>query len=267
VLDQEAQHVEHLGFERDGLAAAAAAQLEGAGVELELGERVDHRRAGGTQIPATLESGGPPATYRFRATSAETPPLPDWWPGDSAPLVYLTFGSVAASLGFFPALYRKAIDSLAALEARVLVTVGGASDPAELGALPASVHVERWYPQEGVLAHADAIVSHGGYGSMLGALAAGIPQVVLPLFGGDQWANASRLAELGVGIALTDGSHAMFEEPQEKLVEALPSSVDRVLGAPTFKRSAGEIAAAIADLPPIDSAVDVLSRVACAPAT
>ena len=131
-----------------------------------------------TQIPAAVERGGPPATYRFRANSAEAPALPDWWAGRSAPLVYLTFGSVAASLGFFPDLYRKAIDSLAALDARVLVTLGGAGVPAELGALPANVHVEEWLPQATVLAQADAIASHGGYGSMLGALAAGVPQVV-----------------------------------------------------------------------------------------
>jgi UDP:flavonoid glycosyltransferase YjiC (YdhE family) len=220
-----------------------------------------------TQLPTAVDPGGPPATHRFRATPTETPPLPDWWAGGSRPLVYLTFGSVAASLGFFPGLYRKAIDSLATLDAHVLVTVGGAGDPAELGAVPSNVHVERWFSQEAVLAQADAIVSHGGYGAMLGALAAGIPQVVLPLFGGDQWANASRLVDLGVGIALTEGARAMFEEPSANLLEALPISVDRVLTAPAFKRSAGDIAAAIANLPPIDSAPDVLSRAVCSPVT
>jgi len=118
-----------------------------------------------------------------------------------------------------------------------------------------------------VLAQADAIASHGGYGSMLGALAAGVPQVVLPLFGGDQWANASRLVELGVGIALTDGSRAMFDEPSAELVEALATSVARVLGDSAFKRAAGKIAAAIDDLPPIESAAEVLSRAACSPVT
>jgi UDP:flavonoid glycosyltransferase YjiC (YdhE family) len=47
--------------------------------------------------------------------------------------VLLTLGSVAAGNGFFPGTYRAAIDALAGIDARVLVTVGREVDPADLG--------------------------------------------------------------------------------------------------------------------------------------
>ena len=56
---------------------------------------------------------------------------------------------------------------------RVLLTVGTEVDPADLGAVPANVHVERWVPQGAVMAHASAMVGHGGSGSTLAAMAAG----------------------------------------------------------------------------------------------
>jgi hypothetical protein len=59
----------------------------------------------------------------------------------------------------------------------------------------------------------------------------------------------------------------MFDEPPAELVEALATSVARVLGDSAFKRAAGKIAAAIDDLPPIESAAEVLSRAACSPVT
>ena len=75
---------------------------------------------------------------------------------DAEPLVYVSFGSVTASahLPLYPALYRAAIDALAPLPVRLLVTVGEDRDLGELGPLPANVTVERWVPQDEVLAHA-----------------------------------------------------------------------------------------------------------------
>lgn len=75
----------------------------------------------------------------------------------------------------------------------MLLTIGRDLDPAVLGEVPETVHVERWVDQADVLAVADAVISHGGSGTVLGTLAAGLPHVVLPLFA-DQGTNARRLA-------------------------------------------------------------------------
>ena len=52
-----------------------------------------------------------------------------------------------------------------------------------------------------------AVVTHGGHGSTLGALAHGVPVVVLPLFALDQWFNAAAVARAGAGVALDAERH------------------------------------------------------------
>jgi UDP:flavonoid glycosyltransferase YjiC (YdhE family) len=176
--------------------------------------------------------------------------------------VYLTFGSVAGPLGYFPGLYRAAIDALADLPVRLLVTIGEPGDPAEVGPVPGNVHVERWVEQGSVLPHAAVVVSHGGYGSMLGALTHGVPLVALPLFGGDQWRNARRVAQVGAGIAVEGATRAMFDHPGPAAIDALPGAVRSVLDDRGYGHAARAIGAAAAALPPVDAAVDVLRAIA-----
>jgi UDP:flavonoid glycosyltransferase YjiC (YdhE family) len=217
-----------------------------------------------TLTPAALER-TPLAVHRFREARGRAAVMPDHWPGRAGPLVYLTFGSVAGTLGFFPQLYRMSIDALAHLPVRVLVTLGAGGEPAELGALPPNVHVERWLPQASALGDAAAVVCHGGYGSTLGALARGLPLVAVPLFGADQWANASRVAALGAGVALLDaenGARRMFDGPGAEVLAALPGAVETVLDDPTYAAGARRLAEAIDALPPVEGAVDALRAIA-----
>ena len=162
------------------------------------------------------------------------------------PLVYVTFGTVAPTLDLFPSLYRATIDALADLRLRLVVTVGEAADPAELGPLPANVRVERWIPQHEILARASAMVGHGGAGTTLGALLAGIPQVVVPLFA-DQPYNAERITALGAGL------HASAQDPQ-----SIRAAVRRVLAEGSFRAAAGAVAREAFSLPPIESAASAL---------
>ena len=54
---------------------------------------------------------------------------------------------------------------------------------------PTHVRVEAWVDQAEVLCRCSAVVSHGGSGTFLGALARGVPQLCLPL-AADQFRNA-----------------------------------------------------------------------------
>ena len=130
----------------------------------------------------------------------------------------------------------------------VLAAVGDRRDPAELGPVPANARVERWVPQAEVMRTAAAMVGHGGSGSTLSALAAGVPQALVPLFV-DGPANAARVAELGAGIALA-GPAAVAAE--------LAPAVRRVLEDPAHRAAARAVADEIAALPPVDDAVAVL---------
>jgi UDP:flavonoid glycosyltransferase YjiC (YdhE family) len=218
-----------------------------------------------TMVPEELDGPAPWPAHRFRhAVSHDAPPLPDWWPGNDDPLVYVTFGTVTAGehLSYFPALYRAAIDALAALPVRVLLTLGEPREPAELGALPASVRIEEFVAQDAVAPHAAAIVGHGGHGTTLGALAHGVPLVVAPLFSGDQWANAAAVERAGAGIALDAGrgSRKVLARPGPEVLDALGPAVQRVLGEASYRREAQRIAAAMRALPPADAALDVLAE-------
>ena len=219
-----------------------------------------------TTIPQALEDPAVPAAgpiHRFRhAVSDAAAPLGDWWPGnDERALVYLTFGSVTAGahLPYFPALYRAAIDALAPLPVRVLLTIGDRRDPAELGRLPDNVHVEEWVAQDAVAPHAAAIVGHGGHGTTLGALAHGVPQVVVPLFSVDQWANAAAIARAGAGVALDAERRTVLGRPGPETMDALGPAVQRVLADPSHRREAQRIAGAMRAQPPAGAAVEVLA--------
>jgi UDP:flavonoid glycosyltransferase YjiC (YdhE family) len=202
----------------------------------------------------------PAPVHRFRAGP---PALHAVETGD-LPLVYLSFGSVAGSLPLFPDLYRAAIAALAPLPVRLLVTIGRDGDRDLLGPLPANVRVEAWMPQDAVLAQAAAVVCHCGSGTTLGALAHGVPIVGVPLFSGDQWNNARRVAATGAGIVIEGATRAATALPGADVVAALPAAVERVLGEPAFRRAARTLASAFAALPPVDRAPAVLERLALA---
>ena len=64
--------------------------------------------------------------------------------------------------------------------------------------LPDSVRHVDFVPFRWLLARSALLVHHGGIGSMSQALAAGVPQVIMPM-GFDQFDNAVRVERLGVG--------------------------------------------------------------------
>jgi UDP:flavonoid glycosyltransferase YjiC (YdhE family) len=200
-----------------------------------------------TLTPPLLEepgAPGPPHTHRFRERTAPAAPLPGRWDGDDAPLILVTFGTVVPQFGLFPALYRAAIDALAPLPVRVLITTGRMHDPAELGPLPANVHAERWVPQASVMPHTAAMVCHGGFGTVRAGLTAGVPLAVLPQFA-DQPYNARRVAALGAGIELSGP-------------EGIAAAVTALLDDPRHAGAAAAVAADAHRLPVVDEAVALL---------
>jgi MGT family glycosyltransferase len=167
---------------------------------------------------------------------------------DNRPLIYLTTGTVFTNVSAL----RQAIDGLASLEARLLVTVGPGGDPADLGDQPAHVRVERYVPQTLVLQHCDVIISHGGSGTVLAALAGGVPQLCLPQ-GADQFLNAAAIADAGAGLTIA---------PAEVDGAAIRRDTGRLLDDPQFRQRAGQIAEEIAAMPGPDDVAAVLEQLA-----
>jgi UDP:flavonoid glycosyltransferase YjiC (YdhE family) len=120
-------------------------------------------------------------------------------PEASGRSVYVTLGTIFN--GESIDLFDRLLAGLADVPADVLVTVGRELDPAVLGPQPGHVRVERYVPQGDVLPGCALVVSHGGSGSLMGALEHGLPSVLTPL-GADQPHNAARAAELGLARVL-----------------------------------------------------------------
>ncbi len=159
----------------------------------------------------------------FRDPSA---PLPvttfTYRPREVAPeghggLVYVTLGTVF-NTGSGDLLDRL-IAGVAGVPADVLVTVGRTVDPADFGPQPAHVAIEQFVPQADVLPRCALVVSHGGSGSLMGALEHGLPSVLTPL-GADQPHNADRAADLGVAVTL-DAASVTPEEVRKCVTDAL----------------------------------------------
>jgi UDP:flavonoid glycosyltransferase YjiC (YdhE family) len=195
-----------------------------------------------TYFPPSVDL-APFAVTRLRLPAAEAAPepLPDWWPGRDGPLVYVSFGSVAATVPFAAQVYGRALEAVAGLPVRVLLTTGG--NDVELGHVPPNVRVERWVDEPAVLGHAAAVVGHGGTGTTLSALAAGCPLVGVPLFG-DQPMNLASVAAARAGVVAP--------------LDGIGRSIELVLADERYgvaaRRAAGEMRSA----PAVDGFLDLV---------
>jgi UDP:flavonoid glycosyltransferase YjiC (YdhE family) len=212
-----------------------------------------------TSFPASLDPSPWPDTRRYRLPQRAAHALPDWWPGNNEPLVYLTFGSVIGHLPEAAGVFRSALDAVSGLAARVLLTVGRGIEPGDLGPVPGNMRVEQWVPQADVLAHAALVVCHGGSGTTFGALGAGVPLVICPLFA-DQSNNGRAVEAAGCGLVVR-GRHLAVGElrglgPAD--VAPLRDAVERVLGESAHRRAAQRVAAEVAQMPALDRLVERL---------
>jgi UDP:flavonoid glycosyltransferase YjiC (YdhE family) len=213
-----------------------------------------------TRFPASLDRSPFPDTRRFREIAARVVPLPDWWNGSRAPLVYVSFGTVLGHMSIAAETYRVALTAVAGIDARVLLAVGRGFDVSQLGDLPGNVHVETWVDQADVLAEADVVVSHGGSGTTFGALAAGVPLVIVPLFA-DQFANGPKVTEANAGVALntrldTDGGRRPLSQAD---AVGIAQAIETVRGDSSFRQHAQRIAAEMAQAPTVDNLLNELT--------
>jgi UDP:flavonoid glycosyltransferase YjiC (YdhE family) len=115
------------------------------------------------------------------------------------PLVFTPGTAMAHGRAFFAA----AIEAGQRLERPVLLLT---RYPEQLPArLPAGIVHRTYIPLGQLLPWAAALIHHGGIGTTAQALAAGIPQLVMPM-SHDQPDNAARIERLGVGLRLAPGA-------------------------------------------------------------
>jgi len=146
------------------------------------------------------------------------------------PLVVVSFSTSR----FAPARpVQSVLDALAELPVRGLLTTGEHLDRAAL-TVPRNVAVERYVPHRLVLSRADLVVTHGGHGTVMAALRAGVPLLCLPLIA-DQPFVAGRVHQAGAGRLL----------PPTAAVGTIRAALVDLLESPGYRTTAGALAQAI----------------------
>jgi UDP:flavonoid glycosyltransferase YjiC (YdhE family) len=112
------------------------------------------------------------------------------------PIVFGLGSSAVMVAGDF---WRAAIEAAQRLGRRAVLLTG--SPPEDLGAVPPTVKAFDYVPYSAVFPHALAIVHSGGIGTLAQALAAGRPQLIVPV-AFDQPDNARRTVKLGVARSI-----------------------------------------------------------------
>ena len=197
--------------------------------------------------PDRIFVAGPPAIDRPRRSSAngdrvrylgalleDAGPDAGWTPpgaGTGRPLVVVSLGTTPMDDG--PVLQRV-LDGAGRLPVDVFATAGEHLDPASFATAP-NTTVRPPVRHAAVLPHAHLVVTHAGLGTVTAALAHGLPLVCLPL-GRDQFDNATRVEELGAGVAVESSAPA----------DDIAAAIERVLGDESFRRAAGALAGRIA---------------------
>jgi UDP:flavonoid glycosyltransferase YjiC (YdhE family) len=184
----------------------------------------DHHRR---DLPACVQYAGP-----LDAVEPSPGGPPAWieaLPRDRA-IVYVSEGSMPSGP---PALLQAAVRGLAPLGVHVVIATGG-RDPAALGfdASAPNFTIKEWVPQRDLFLRTDAVVTVGGCGTVLGALAAAVPVLAAPAEM-DQPDNARRVVEAGVGLSI----------PRHRCTpRRLARAVGRLLAEPAFRRGAARLA-------------------------
>ena len=199
-------------------------------------------------LPASVHYVGPLMWH-----PPEPPTAIDWLanvPTD-APWVHVTEGT---SHFQEPFLLRAAARGLQAADVQAILTTGSDRDPAELGLASSApnIHVTRWLSHSELLPRCAAVVTTGGAQTIVAALRAGVPLVIVPT-GWDKPANASRVVEAGVGVRLA---------PRDCTPERLRAAIEEVLSEPRYRRAAMRVADLLAAAPGPAGAAELIEDLA-----
>jgi UDP:flavonoid glycosyltransferase YjiC (YdhE family) len=160
-------------------------------------------------------------------------PLPDWYDelGDGTPNIYITMGST----GLLDPVLRRSYAALGQMPYRFVLTTGGQVTPETQAAAPANFRFARLAPGSKLMERCEALVFHGGNGTMYQALAAGLPTIALPSHL-EQEICADTAVAKGFGLKLS---------PRRVNGARLREMIERILVEPGFRAAAQRYRAAV----------------------
>ena len=217
---------------RGALAAAAAPRAT-------LAQSVDALDFPRAAPPPGFAALGPWRSDDERVDQAALAALDD----EERPLVFCSLGTLQGSrAGLFEAIAGACGD----LGLCAVVAHGGRLDPRRAAALPGRPRVFAHVPQRALLPRCAAAVLHGGFNTVLDALAAGVPIVAVPL-AFEQPGTAARLRRAGVATVVGPPALASRARIRDALAATLGGA---------HRARARELAAAIAAAGGVRAAAD-----------
>ncbi|PKV93465.1 UDP:flavonoid glycosyltransferase YjiC (YdhE family) [Amycolatopsis echigonensis] len=172
-------------------------------------------------------------------TPGPRPAVLDGLPYDRT--VYVTLGTTHNAR---PGVLEGMVAALRDEPVNVVATIGQDGDVDRFGEQPDHMRIEQFVPQTRLLPAVDAVVCHGGSATVLGALAHGVPVVVLPL-ATDHFEVAAQIQAAEAGIAVGSG-------------DGILDAVRTVLADRAYRDSTEACAARIAEQPAPSVVVDRL---------
>jgi UDP:flavonoid glycosyltransferase YjiC (YdhE family) len=172
--------------------------------------------------PAGLDfdAGELPANVLYSGPVSDPDPVapfePPWPEENDDPLVVVSFSTIYQRQ---EVALREVVEAVAELPVRAfLLAVDGLGVPSH-----GRVRSSGWVPHAAVMPRAALCVTHGGWGTVMSALASGVPLLVLPHMY-EQALNGLRVSQLGAGALV----------PAEAGAAEIRASVLEVLGDPSF---------------------------------
>ena len=193
--------------------------------------------------PSTTKLTGFPL-YSEEGLTEPSPELVEFLQSGSKPIAFTPGSANLFGHDFF----RAAADACHTLGRRgVLLTRFGDQIPNEL---PPGVKHFEFAPFRWLLPQVEMLVHHGGVGSMSQAMAAAIPQIIMPM-AFDQVDNAYRVEKLGVGGSL---ARERFQ------CELLAPLINKLLSSSAVRLNCADIASRLAHEDGLQNACDEILR-------
>lgn len=187
------------------------------------------------QCPARLDfpRAALPSSFRYGGPWRQREPMEILPKRDDRPLIFCSLGSLQ---GARRSLFAAMTSACAAVGARAVVAHGGGLSDGEASSLPGDPLVRAFLPQTRILPQCAAAILHGGFNTVLDALAAGIPIVAVPL-AFEQPATSARLARIRAACVVS---------PADAAKGGLEPALRRVLTDPVHRQAARSLAEDIA---------------------
>ncbi len=193
-----------------------------------------------------------PSTFHFTAPFVDAEmraevPFP-WERLTGEPVIYASLGTL---VGNQPSLLTAIVRGAASLPGTQLVLATGPFvKPETVEGLPSNAVVVQEAPQLKLLGKAALCVSHAGLNTVLEALTAGVPQIVVPV-AYDQFGVAARIKFHGVGL---------FTELNEATPERMALLMRNVLEDPSYRTRAQTMGSSVAAMDGPGLAAEILER-------